>query len=63
MIKVKVSELSGPALDIRHITRKTYGADAQEAPNDHCYWDPDWGLWTENDAHLRERIKKLSSST
>lgn len=58
-MKVKVSELSGPALDTPQVCRQTYGSDEQEVPNDHCYFDADWGIWTENDAHFRQRIKKL----
>lgn len=58
-MKVKVSEAIEPTQSIQQISRETYGSDVQKAPNGHSYWDADWGIWTENDAHFRERIKKL----
>lgn len=39
------------------ITRISYGFDVDKKPNDHCYWDSDFG-WVENDEHLKQRIKQ-----
>lgn len=38
-------------------TRIIYGYDADEKPNDHCYWDYEWQQWEENDEHFRNRLK------
>lgn len=37
--------------------RLRYGDSPEVKPNDHCYWDPNWQAWFENDDHFRKRIK------
>lgn len=58
-----VSELliaSGDSLDgiatIQPVVRAAYGCIRSSKPNDHCYWDSDFGLWMEDDASFRARI-------
>lgn len=56
-----VDALLSPAQ--RQISREAYGYDQATQPNTHCYWDADNSVWLENDAHLRERMKKIISQS
>ena len=40
------------------LLRQVYGVLYHEKPNDHCYWNSDFGFWEENDEHFRNRIKE-----
>lgn len=40
------------------LLRQIYGVLHHEKPNDHCYWNSDFGFWEENDEHFRNRIKE-----
>lgn len=40
------------------LLREVYGVLYHEKPNDHCYWNSDFGLWEENDEHFRNRLKE-----
>lgn len=41
---------------IKPVVRAVYGCIRSSKPNDHCYWDSDFGLWMEDDATFRDRI-------
>ena len=41
-------------------SRQVYGVLYHEKPNDHCYWNDDFGFWEENDEHFRNRLKGKS---
>lgn len=45
-------------LDLNPISREIYGSNTYK-PNKHCYWDYNYGCWTEDDSHYRIRIKDL----
>lgn len=45
--------------DIPVCSREVYGVIRSVKPNDHCYWNLDFGLWEENDEHFRNRIKEM----
>lgn len=38
-----------------NVCRIQYGRD-KTPPNDHCYWDDEYEVWMEFDAHFRNRI-------
>lgn len=40
------------------LLREVYGVLHCNKPNDHCYWNSDFGFWEENDEHFRNRIKE-----
>lgn len=42
------------------LMRQVYGVLYREKPNDHCYWNSDFGFWEENDEHFRNRLKEKS---
>lgn len=43
--------------NLQVIARILYGIDQANKPNNHCYWDEDYG-WLENDEHFKQRIKE-----
>lgn len=40
------------------LLRQVYGVLYHEKPNDHCYWNSDFGFWEENDEYFRNRLKE-----
>ena len=47
--------------DIPVFSREIYGSDFDIKPNEHCFWDSEYGFWRENDEHLRNRIKGMKN--
>lgn len=43
--------------ELNSVCRASYGPDQSVKPNDNCYWDNDLGLWMEDDATFRVRIR------